>query len=78
MPSAVSQASDSIPVAPRRTASANASIVFSGAWARAPRWANAIGGTANYDYDARRLLTNASYGTATCGNNQQPPIYTTL
>jgi hypothetical protein len=39
---------------------------------------NAIGSTANFDYDARRLTTNASYGTGTCGSNQQPPIYTTL
>ena len=40
--------------------------------------ATAIGSTANFDYDARRLLTNATYGTGACGNNQQPPIYTTL
>ena len=39
---------------------------------------NAIGGTANYDYDARRMQTNATYGTAGCGANQQPPIFTTL
>ena len=39
---------------------------------------NAIGAVANFDYDARRLTTNASYGTGVCGNNQQPPIYTTL
>ena len=39
---------------------------------------NAIGSTANYDFDARRLQTNATYGTAGCGNNQQPPIFTTL
>ena len=39
---------------------------------------NAIGSVDNYNYDARRLLTNADYGTATCGNNQRPPIYTTL
>jgi starch-binding outer membrane protein, SusD/RagB family len=39
---------------------------------------NAIGATANYDYDRRTLTTNASYGTGACGNNQQPPIYTTL
>ena len=39
---------------------------------------NAIGSTANYDYDARRLTTNGSYGTGQCGSNQQPPIYTTL
>jgi hypothetical protein len=32
----------------------------------------------NYDYDARRNPTNASYGTGTCAGNQQPPIYTTL
>jgi starch-binding outer membrane protein, SusD/RagB family len=39
---------------------------------------NAIGGTANYDYDARRLQTNQTYGTGACASNQQPPIYTTL
>ena len=39
---------------------------------------NAIGALANFDYDARRLLTNATYGTGVCGANQQPPIYTTL
>jgi len=39
---------------------------------------NAIGSTANFDYDARRLPTNASYGTGACASNQQPPIYTTL
>lgn len=40
--------------------------------------AHAIASTANYDYDRRTLSSNGSYGTATCGNNQQPPIYTTL
>ena len=40
---------------------------------------NAIGAAANFDYDARRLPTNASYGTQTCtAGNQQPGIYTTL
>ncbi len=39
---------------------------------------NAIGSTANFDFDARRLLTNGTYGTGTCGANQQPAIYTTL
>lgn len=39
---------------------------------------NAIGQQANYDYDARRLLTNASYGTGGCAANQQPAIYSTL
>lgn len=39
---------------------------------------NAIGSTVSADYDARRILTNADYGTGTCGNNQRPPIYTTL
>jgi hypothetical protein len=39
---------------------------------------NAIGSSANFDYDARRLLTNASYGTATSAANQQPAIYSTL
>jgi len=38
----------------------------------------AIGATANFDYDRRTLTSGATYGTATCGNNQQPPIYTTL
>ena len=42
--------------------------------------ANGIAQQANYDYDARRLLTNAPYGTAQCGvgANQQPPIYVPL
>lgn len=40
--------------------------------------ANAIGNAANYDYDRRTLTTGASYGTGTCGNNQQAPIYTPL
>jgi hypothetical protein len=39
---------------------------------------NAIGSTANFDFDARRLITNASYGTGGCASNQQPPIYSTL
>jgi len=39
---------------------------------------NAIGSTANFDYDARRLTSGASYGTGQCGANQQMPIYTTL
>lgn len=38
----------------------------------------AISATANFDYDRRTFASNASYGTATCGANQQPPIYTTL
>jgi starch-binding outer membrane protein, SusD/RagB family len=38
----------------------------------------AISNTSNFDYDRRTLPTNASYGTASCGSNQQPPIYTTL
>ena len=43
-----------------------------------------IANTGNYDYDARRLLTNATYGTNHCGANptpsstQQPGIYTPL
>lgn len=40
--------------------------------------ANAISQSSNYDYDRRTLTTNASYGTGTCGANQQAPIYTTL
>ena len=39
---------------------------------------DAIANPANYDYDARRVTTNAEYGTTTCGSNQRPPIYTTL
>jgi starch-binding outer membrane protein, SusD/RagB family len=39
---------------------------------------NSFSSGSNFDYDARRNPTNASYGTGTCGNNQQPPIYTTL
>jgi hypothetical protein len=40
--------------------------------------ANAIASSSNIDYDRRTLPTSATYGTGTCGNNQQPPIYTTL
>lgn len=40
--------------------------------------ANAIASSSNIDYDRRTLPTTASYGTGTCGNNQQAPIYTTL
>src|SRR5947208_1391476 len=35
----------------------------------------AISNTANFDYDRRTMPTNGAYGTATCGGNQQPPIY---
>ena len=43
----------------------------------------AISNTANFDYDARRLLTNATYGTNQCqspspSSTQQPAIYTPL
>jgi hypothetical protein len=42
----------------------------------------AISQTANFDYDARRLITNATYGTNNCGATpsavQQPGIYTPL
>jgi len=43
----------------------------------------AISQSSNYDYDARRVLTNASYGTANCSSPtpstyQQPGIYTPL
>ena len=41
-----------------------------------------ISQTANFDYDARRVLTNATYGTNHCGatpsSTQQPGIYTPL
>jgi len=37
-----------------------------------------ISNAANYDYDRRTLTTGASYGTGTCGANQQPAIYTPL
>src|SRR5437588_3752729 len=47
IPSAVSHASLSRPVAPRRRARRNASKVFSGAWAHPPRWAKAIGGSSS-------------------------------
>jgi hypothetical protein len=40
--------------------------------------ANAISNAANFDYDRRTLPTGASYGTGTCGANQQAPIYTPL
>lgn len=39
---------------------------------------NAIGNSANFDYDARRVLTSATYGTGACEANQQPAIYSTL
>src|SRR5437763_4851590 len=39
---------------------------------------DAISNTGNFDFDRRTLTTNATYGTGTCGSNQQPPIYTTL
>lgn len=43
----------------------------------------AIAATANFDYDARRLSTNATYGTNNCGSptpssSQQPGIYSPL
>src|SRR4051812_14028406 len=43
----------------------------------------AISQSANYDYDARRLLTTPPYGTANCASpnpstSQQPGIYTPL
>jgi hypothetical protein len=43
----------------------------------------AISSTPNFDYDARRLITNATYGTNNCGSPtpssvQQPGIYTPL
>ena len=41
-----------------------------------------ISNTGNFDYDARRLLTNAAYGTNNCAatpsSTQQPGIYTPL
>ena len=42
-----------------------------------------ISSTANFDYDARRLNTNGTYGTNNCGSptpssSQQPGIYTPL
>ncbi len=39
---------------------------------------NAIGSVSNYNYDRRTVQTIEAYGNATCGANQQPPIYTTL
>lgn len=39
---------------------------------------NAIGSVSNYNFDRRTVQTIETYGTATCGANQQPPIYTTL
>ena len=39
---------------------------------------DAISNNANFDYDRRTLTSGGPYGTATCGNNQQPPVYTTL
>ena len=56
-PSLVSHTSLSRPVAPRRRASVKASIVFSGAWARAPRWAKAMGGSRS---DGSRCCTDGT------------------
>jgi starch-binding outer membrane protein, SusD/RagB family len=39
---------------------------------------DAISNPSNFNIDRRTLATSESWGTATCGNNQQPPIYTTL
>ena len=39
---------------------------------------DAISNPDNFAFDRRTLATNASYGTGTCGGNQQPPIYTPL
>ena len=39
---------------------------------------NAMSSSTNFDYDRRTLPTTAAYGTATCGANQTPPIYSTL
>jgi hypothetical protein len=38
----------------------------------------AISNPTNFDYDRRTIVSSASYGTGTCGGNQQPPIYSTL
>jgi starch-binding outer membrane protein, SusD/RagB family len=39
---------------------------------------NAFSNSNNFDYDRRTLPSNGTYGTNICGNNQQPPIYSTL
>jgi len=39
---------------------------------------NAFSSSNNFDYDRRTIPSNGTYGTNTCGNNQQPPIYSTL
>lgn len=39
---------------------------------------NAMSSSTNFDYDRRTLPPTAAYGTATCGNNQTPPIYSSL
>lgn len=39
---------------------------------------DAISNNVNFDLDRRTVISNESYGTATCGSNQQPPVYTTL
>jgi starch-binding outer membrane protein, SusD/RagB family len=39
---------------------------------------NAISASNNFDYDRRTIQTNQAYGTATCGANQQPPVYPPL
>lgn len=38
----------------------------------------AIASVSNYNYDRRTVQTIEAYGIGVCGNNQQPPIYTTL
>ena len=58
-PSLVSQTSLSNPVAPSRSPSSNASSVFSRAWARAPRWAKAIGRARS---EGSRCCTSADDG----------------
>jgi len=39
---------------------------------------DAISNTTNFNYDRRTIISNEDYGTSACGNNQRPPIYTTL
>ena len=58
-PSRVSQTSLSSPVAPSASASSNASRVFSGACALAPRWANVMGRSRS---DGSRCCTSADHG----------------
>jgi hypothetical protein len=50
-------------------------VLWSGSAIFTDELTNAMSSSTNFDYDRRTLPTSAAYGTATCGNNQHPPIY---